>query len=110
MRLEEQAERGVNELLKKIKICGIPYKIRQVCVIDEERDGITQGLISYSKGTISIKKDMPKKIKESVLYHEIIHGILTQMGYNDLSNDERFVQALTVAIYQMFDLKEGKQK
>ncbi len=97
MRLEEQAERGVNELLKKIKICGIPYKI-------------TQGLISYSEGIISIKKDMPKKIKESVLYHEIIHGILTQIGYNDLSNDERLVQALTVAIYQMFDLKEGKKK
>jgi hypothetical protein len=97
LRLEEQAERGVNELLKKIKICGIPYKI-------------TQGLISYAEGIISIKKDMPKKIKESVLYHEIIHGILTQIGYNDLSNDERLVQALTVAIYQMFDLKEGKKK
>lgn len=95
-------------MLKKIKICGIPYKIKQVNVIEEEFEGVTQGLIVYSNAEIKIKKNLPSKLKKSVLYHEIVHGILTQMGYNDLSNDEKFVQSLSIAIYQMFDLKEEK--
>ena len=102
------AKREVTDVLKKIKICGIPYKIRQVNVIDEEFEGVTQGLIVYSNAEIKIKKNLPRKLKKSVLYHEIVHGILTQMGYNDLSNDEKFVQSLSIAIYQMFDLKEEK--
>ena len=92
--------------MKKVKICGIPYKIIEVPVIDEDEEGITQGKILYSQGKILIKKDLPKKLKKQVLYHEIIHGMLVLLGYTQQSADEVFVQSLTTAIFQIFDLKE----
>lgn len=93
--------------MKKIKICGVPFKIKQVNVIDEEETGIVQGKIFNSQAKILISKRLPKKIKKRVLYHEILHGILVQLGYNELSDDETFVQSMANAMYQMFKLKGG---
>lgn len=90
----------------KVNICGIPYKVKEVPAIDEELEGIVQGKIIYRKCLIKIRKDLPKKLKKSVLYHEILHGILIQLGYSELSADETLVQGLSTAIYQMFELKE----
>lgn len=96
--------------MKKVNICGIPFKIKEVDVIDEETDGITQGQIIYHKAKILLKRKLPKATKKQVLFHEILHGILTQLGYCELSNDETFVQALSLALYQMFDLKKEELK
>lgn len=96
--------------MKKVKICGIPYKVKEVDVIDESEPGITNGRIEYSKATILLKKLLPKKLKKSVLYHEITHGILIELGYNELSEDEVFVQNLSKALFQMFDFKKGVLK
>lgn len=49
---------------------------------------------------------MPKDLKEQVLYHEIVHGILVALGYNDLGTDETFVQGFSNALYQMFKLRK----
>lgn len=91
---------------KKIKICGLPFKIKQVNVLNEGDAGITQGEIYYSQGEIRICKRLPKRIKKRVLYHEILHGMLVQLGYNDLSSNEEFVQSMSNAMYQMFKLKK----
>lgn len=91
--------------MKKIKICGVPFKIKQVNVIDEEEIGIVQGKIFHSQAKILISKRLPKKIKKRVLYHEILHGILVQLGYNELSDDETFVQSMANAMYEMFKLR-----
>lgn len=56
---------------------------------------------------IHIRKSLPKKMKNAVLIHEILHGILIQLGYNELSNDETLVQSLSIAIAQTFTIKEG---
>ena len=92
--------------MKKIKICGVPYKIKEVDVIDEAEDGITQGKIIYSKAKILIKRKLPKELKKQVIFHEVLHGILTQLGYSEQSSDETFVQAVSSAMYQMFEFKE----
>lgn len=96
---------GAN-VMKKIKICGVPYKIKEVDVIDEADEGIIQGKIIYSQGLILIKKGLPKKLKKSVIFHEVLHGILVQLGYNEQSADETFVQSVSNAMYQIFEFKE----
>lgn len=90
-----------------INICGIPHEIQEVPVIDEELEGITQGKILFSKAKILLKQDLPNELKESVLFHEVLHGILMLTGYSELSGDETFVQCLSNAMYQMFKLKES---
>lgn len=89
----------------KVKICNVKFKIKEKNVIDESSDGIVEGLIEYSKAKIYLRKDMPKRLKGPVLYHEIVHGILIQLGYSELNEDEVFVQQMSNALYQMFKLR-----
>lgn len=94
--------------MKKIKICGITFKIKEVNTIDEGEEGITQGQILYSEAKIFIKKGLPKELKKAVIFHEVLHGMLVQLGYTQLSSDETFVQSLSGLMFQMFDFKEEK--
>lgn len=89
----------------KIDICGIPYKVKEVSTIDEELEGVTLGKIICSKCKILLKKGLPEGLKRSVLYHEILHGILIQIGYTESSDDETFVQGLSNVLCQMFELR-----
>lgn len=82
-----------------VTICGIPYTVETVPVIDEGAEGIVQGQIVYSKGKILIKQDMPKQIFLEVLTHEMIHGVLNHIGRAELADDESFVQGLTSGIF-----------
>lgn len=93
----------------KIEICGIPFKIKEVEVIDEPIEGVTQGKILFSKAKILIKKKLPKKLKRQVLFHEVLHGILVQLGYNELNEDETFVQSLSVVMSQMFEMRGAEE-
>lgn len=90
----------------KVNICGVPYKVKYKRVIEEEQAGIAEGLIVYRKQRIYLRKNMPKEITEETLTHEILHGILTHMGKNELTNDEEFVQGLANAIYQSFRIRK----
>ena len=92
--------------MQSVKICGVPFEIEEVSVIDEGMEGITQGKIVYSEGKIYIKNSLPSELKRSVLFHEILHGMLVMLGYGETSDDETFVQGLSVAMYNIFDIKE----
>lgn len=89
-----------------VNICGIPHE-----VIEKEdaftANSIHFGQIDFKKCEIHIAKDSSQEVKNETLCHEMIHGILVHLGYNDYSNDEQFVQALGNAIYQGFSIKEN---
>ena len=87
----------------QISICGVPHEVIEC---SDSFDFDTHfGLIDYKACTIKINKDMSDAAKEEALFHEIIHGILVHLGYNQLSQDEQFVQALSNAIYQTFMIR-----
>ena len=86
-----------------VNICGLPHK-----VIEKEDNFDIDchfGQIDYKKCEIKINKDMTEEVKKETICHEIVHGILVHMGYNDLCNDEQFVQAMGNAINQSFNIK-----
>ena len=91
--------------MKTINILGIPFVVEEVPVIDEEKEGVTVGITIHSQAKILLKQGTPKDLKESVLYHEVLHAILELLGYSELTCDETFVQGLSNAIYQMFELR-----
>lgn len=82
-----------------VKICGIPYEVEKVPVIDESTEGIVQGQIEYSKAKILIKDGLPQGIEYEVLIHEMVHGILNHIGQTELRDNEDFVQRLANGIY-----------
>lgn len=88
----------------KVNICGLQHEVVEI------EDGFDMechmGMIQYKDLIIKINKDMPDIAKEETLCHEMIHGILIHLGYQDMSNDEQLVQALGNAIFQSFEVRK----
>ena len=90
-----------------VKICGVPHTIIE-CKDDFDTD-LHFGQIDYKECKIKINGDLPSEMKDSTLVHEILHGILMHTGYDDLSNDEKFVRVLGNAIHESFTVKLCKE-
>ena len=92
-----------------VNICGIPHKVIE-CE-DSFNYDCHFGMIEYKDCLIKINKDMSDEMKKVTICHEMLHGILIQLGYNEQSQDEQFVQALANAISQGFTVKvEGDKE
>lgn len=87
-----------------IKICGIPHEVVE-CESKFDNQ-LHMGMIDHEKCIIYINKVLPVEVKKETLCHEIVHGILVHIGYNDLTENEQFVQAMGNAIYQTFEVRE----
>lgn len=88
---------------KKVTICGIPHTIK---LCDDSFDIDTHfGQINYVKAEIIINSGATPELQMQSLYHEILHGMLVMIGQNDAALDEQFVQALSNAMYQTFELR-----
>jgi ssRNA-specific RNase YbeY (16S rRNA maturation enzyme) len=87
----------------KVNICGLPHLI----VFKEDTFNIDThfGQIDYARCLINVNKDLSEESKKETICHEMVHGMLVHIGYDDLAQDEQFVQALGNAIYQGFDIK-----
>ena len=90
----------------KVNICGLKHEV--VECEDKFNTVCHFGMISYKDLEIRINKDMPEESKKETICHEMIHGILVHLGYEDYSDNEQFVQALANAIYQGFEIIELK--
>ncbi len=88
--------------MQKINICGIPHTIEYVDQNFEICSG-SQGEIIFSDAAIHIKRGMPREVTKATICHEAFHGILVQLGYLDLNDDEQFVTAIGNAIAQSFN-------
>lgn len=93
---------------KEINICGVPHTIN-LCVDNFTVDSHF-GEIDYIKAEIRINKDMPESLQMQALCHEWLHGALVMLGFNEETQNEQFVQALSMAINQTFTLKQEASK
>lgn len=86
-----------------VNICGIPHEVIEV--EDSFNIDCHMGMIEYQDLVIKINKNMPEIAKQETICHEMVHGMLVHLGFNEYANDEHFVQALGNAIYQGFSIK-----
>ena len=90
--------------IKQIKILATEYKVEEVEQIDKYERLL--GQIQYTEQKIKIDKNISEDMKREVLIHEILHGILEKLGYNELNDDEQKVQSIASTLYSV--LKENK--
>jgi hypothetical protein len=88
----------------KINIVGVPYKV--MLLKDNFVTDSHFGEIDYTEATIKINQDMPEPLQMQALCHEWLHGALVMLGFNDQTQDDQFVQALSAAINMSFKPKE----
>lgn len=92
--------------MSKVSICGIPHTVE---VTADKFDSNTQGIILFNNAKIRINAELTPELKQRILIHETVHGILTYLGYLDLSVDEVFVSSLAGAIDESFSIKEVQE-
>lgn len=90
---------------KSINILGIPYEVREVEVVDKYNP--SNGMINYQGCTIEIDRNLPVNLKNRVLLHEIVHGILNLLGYAEDAENEQKVQGLATALHLLMMSQES---
>ena len=88
------------EIPATVDILGIPYE-----VVTEDMEEGEDGCISPRKQRITLREGMCDERRTQVYLHELVHGILDQLGYSDLYDDEHLVQGLAIGLHQA--LKSG---
>ena len=91
---------------ERINICGMTYEIEEKEDIFTS-DGVHFGEVDFTQNKIMISKSLTAEQKEATIFHEILHAILTTLGYQNESNNEQFVCAVSNAMYQTFTLNRN---
>ena len=91
----------------KVNICGIAHEVIEC----EDNFNIDThfGQIDFCKATIKINKDLDDQVKKESICHEVLHGILVHLGYDELSSDEKFVNAVSNGICQAFSIIDAEK-
>lgn len=85
---------------KKLTILGHTIKIKRVKTIPKHKN--CRGLWVPNKNLIYIKIEPGNiDIEEQTLWHEIVHAMLDNLSYDELSNDEGFVDRLGSVLHQV---------
>ena len=82
----------------KIKIGGSEYKL----VIEEEFEQDICGAIDPEVGEIQIKNCELSQYKQQTFWHEVVHGMLDEMGSLTLSGNEEFVEGFSRQLYGFY--------
>lgn len=91
------------QIPKQFQIFGETYKIKQLVRVHKDD---RWGEHEPTGNIIKIKKTLNQDQKEQAYFHEMIHCILTNLSYNDLNEDEVFVDRVAKALHQI--LKTSK--
>ena len=81
----------------KTIICGLPFEIQEI--EPSSRSDMNLGMSDSKQMLITIKKDMPKEMKELTLIHEYIHMVLDNYAMEE-TNNEQLVQTLASELYR----------
>lgn len=79
-------------MIESVKIGACNYSIAVAPIPD-------YGLIDYAQQTIVIKSGIAPTAARVTLWHEIIHGVLYNLGY--VNHDEEMVDGLAHGIVQV---------
>lgn len=90
--------------IKTVKILATEYRVEEVEQIDKYQRLL--GQIEYTEQVIKIDKNISEDMKKETLIHEIIHGILEKLGYEELNEDEQKVHSIASTMYLV--LKENQ--
>lgn len=87
-----------NKIETYIDVCGVPFLYKEV--ESNSRTDVSMGRSDSKMAVITINRDMPKEMKESILIHEWIHAVLDCGGLGELSNNEQLVCLLQNELYR----------
>ena len=79
-------------------VCGVPFELKET--ESNGREDPSMGICDSKLAIIKINKEMSEPMKESVLIHEWLHGVLDANGLGELSGKENLVCVLQTELYR----------
>lgn len=90
-------------MIPNVKIGAVNYEVKEVddlhTIGNKGKKHAMHGLITWTNATIELKTGQAHDVTVSVLWHEIVHGILVHAGHN--AHDEQLVCALGYGLMQV---------
>ena len=82
----------------KVHIGSTKYELNtpKRVVVDEV---LCKGTLDESMSIIEISKEFPLQSRKQTLWHEVVHGILFELGEQELNSNEGFVDAFSKQLY-----------
>lgn len=82
----------------KVYIGSMKYDLvlKETIKYDEQE---YRGAIDECSGKLEMATSFPQQIKQQTLWHEVVHGVLIELGRRDLNSDEGFVDAISKQLY-----------
>lgn len=94
----------MKKLFSEFKIFDKVINVEYVNNIDDTGLGRSYSFLNKIKIAEKWNGELiPDSAKEQTLIHESVHIILDELGYSDLSNDEKFVQSFSNALHQLIN-------
>lgn len=95
-------------MIKGFTIGGKRYTVK---VLDNIEDNCCLGIVHAPVARIELARlydgeEIAEDIMEQTLYHEVVHAILDELGYDKLSSDEKFVQSFSLLLHQFETTKK----
>lgn len=82
----------------KVNIMGLEFSVEEVECVDKSDP--SDGMIDFASQVIRIDRALGDAAKEQTFLHELVHGILGQLKYDEQNGDERLVQGLAIGLHQ----------
>ena len=86
---------------EQVDILGIPYHVKFVPVVDKHE--YSYGQIDHVRQEILIDEELTQQRRLQVYWHEVVHGIFSQLAREELHQDEVLVQSMAIALHQLVE-------
>lgn len=86
-------------MLKKIKVGAVTYDVTEKPFIDIEGNRNHAGSCDYDHTEIAILADLSEERKKATFYHELMHAIFNEAGFDD--QDENMINRLGIVLQQV---------
>ena len=90
-------------MIKSFKLGAVDWNVEFNNEVTASHEAL--GLCSYIEARIYIAekargKKLSKQVQEQIFYHELIHAMLDAIGYDELGQDEKFVNSMGTLLHQ----------
>lgn len=85
----------------RVKIGPVYYDVTEKPFIDIDGNRNKAGCCDFDRTEIAILADLSEERKKSVFYHELMHAIFNEAGFDD--PDEEMVDRLSKVLHQVID-------
>lgn len=83
-----------------IRIGPIDFSVRAIeRLVNDNGSEKLDGHIKYATSEILVEANTEAQAQRQVIWHEIIHGILTQAGYSE--HDEKMIDIISYGVMQV---------